>query len=237
MTNQDLICNPFAGTGFEVEGIGRGGFGAVLGHAGMGKTALLVQLAMSSMIRGTNVLHISLNDPVRKVSLWYEELVNKLTENCEGTVRREIAQSVQQKRFIMTFRVDSFNVPKLEERLADLVVQKIFKPDLMIVDGLQCDERQKDTLSCLKYMAKKDGLTVWFAVHVHRHEGLGEDGLPVSFVPVADLFDFVMELKSTSFGVGVRVLKGETPIAINCMNMDPSTLLIKGPGLLQNDRS
>ena len=45
----------------------QGGFGAVLARAGVGKTALLVQLALNTMLRDKNVLHISLNDPVNKV--------------------------------------------------------------------------------------------------------------------------------------------------------------------------
>ena len=55
-----------------------GGFGAVLAHAGVGKTALLVQLALNSMLRSRNVLHVSLNDPVNKVNLWYSELFHHL---------------------------------------------------------------------------------------------------------------------------------------------------------------
>ena len=44
-----------------------GGLGAVIARAGVGKTAILVQLALNTLLKGKNVLHISLNDPVKKV--------------------------------------------------------------------------------------------------------------------------------------------------------------------------
>jgi ATP/maltotriose-dependent transcriptional regulator MalT len=42
----------------------------VLAPAGVGKTAFLVQLALNAMLQEKNVLHISLDEPVTKVSLW-----------------------------------------------------------------------------------------------------------------------------------------------------------------------
>ena len=74
-----ILRNPLRQLGFETEEIlPVGGFGAVLAHAGVGKTALLVQLAINSMLRNRKVLHISLNDPVNKVNLWYNELFHHL---------------------------------------------------------------------------------------------------------------------------------------------------------------
>ena len=45
-------------------------------------------------------------------------------------------EKIQPYRFIMTFKVESFSVPKLEERLTDLMEQNIFKPHTVIIDGL-----------------------------------------------------------------------------------------------------
>jgi len=65
----------------ETEGLpSEGGFGAVLARAGVGKTAFLVQLALNHLLRDINVLHISLDDPVNKVSLWYKEVFQHLTK-------------------------------------------------------------------------------------------------------------------------------------------------------------
>ncbi len=128
----------------------------------------------------------------------------------------------------MTFRVESFTVPKLEERLNDLTEQGIFKPEMMIIDGLHCDESLRPDLIDLKALAAKNGMHVWFTVHTHRHEKPGQDGLPASFSPVADLFDLVLELQTGTCGCPHQTAPGrgiQTPAAD--LLLDPSTMLIK----------
>ena len=70
MLKKDLILrNPLRVMGYENDDIlSTGQFGAVLARAGVGKTAFLVQLSLNALLRGKNVLHISLEDPVNKVS-------------------------------------------------------------------------------------------------------------------------------------------------------------------------
>jgi hypothetical protein len=233
MLKQELILrNPLRQLGFETEDIlPAGGFGAVLAHAGVGKTALLVQLAMNGMLRNRNVLHISLNDPVNKVNLWYSELFQHLAGGGdEGKQITRLWESVLPHRFIMTFRVESFTVPKLEERLSDLTEQGIFTPAMMIIDGLHVDESLRTDLDDLKALAARNGIHVWFTVHTHRHELPGADGLPASFSAVAGLFDLVLELRPEHADVHIKLLrgKGATP-AGPALLLDPSTMLIKDP--------
>jgi KaiC/GvpD/RAD55 family RecA-like ATPase len=230
MLKQELILrNPLAHLGFETEDIlAAGGFGAVLAHAGVGKTALLVQLALNSMLRNQNVLHVSLNDPVNKVTLWYGELFHHLADQYEATQIKKLWDSMLPHRFIMTFRVESFSVPRLEERLNDLTEQGIFKPKMMIIDGLHCDTPTRPALVALKALAVKNGLHVWFTVHTHRQEKPGNDGFPASFSPVADLFDLVLELQTEHANVHIKPLRGAAPTdPAAVLLLDPSTMLIK----------
>ncbi|MFH2120945.1 MAG: AAA family ATPase [Pseudomonadota bacterium] len=230
MLKNDLILrNPLRQLGFETEDIlPAGALGAVLAHAGVGKTALLVQMALNGMLRSRNVLHISLNDPVNKVNLWYHELFQHLAGRYEGAQVSSLWESVLPHRFIMTFRVETFTVPKLEERLSDLTEQGIFSPTMMIIDGLYFDESRRSDLNDLKAIAVKNGIHIWFTVHTHRHESLGLDGLPESFSAVAGLFDLVLELQPERADVHIKLLrgKGSNP-AGSALLLDPSTMLIK----------
>jgi hypothetical protein len=230
MIKQDLILrNPLRHLGFETEDILQdGGFGAVLAHAGVGKTALLVQLALNAMLRGRNVLHVSLHDPVNKVTLWYGELFNHLASRYQGAQASKLWDTVLPHRFIMTFRVESFTVPKLEERLNDITEQGIFKPEMIIVDGFHFDAPMRPALVALKTLAGRHGMRVWFTVHTHSHEKPGLDGLPPSFLPLADLFELILELQSEHANVHIKLIKGiasSSPAAD--LLLDPSTMLIK----------
>lgn len=230
MLKKELILrNPLMHLGFETEDIlPAGGFGAVLAYAGVGKTALLVQMALNGMLRNRHVLHISLNDPVNKVTLWYGELFNHLAGQYEGAQIKQLWDSILPYRFIMTFRVESFSVPKLEERMNDLTEQGIFKPEMMIIDGLHCDAAQRPSLLALKALAGKNGMHIWFTVHTHRHEKPGQDGLPAYFTPVADLFDLVLELQTEHADINIKPLKGAASAKPeSALLLDPSTMLIK----------
>jgi hypothetical protein len=200
--------NPLRLMGHESKDIlTQGQFGALLARAGVGKTALLVQLSLNSLLRGSNVLHISLQDPVNKVSLWYREVFSRISQQYDINQIEPLWDSVLPHRFIMTFRVEGFTVPKLEERLTDLMEQDIFIPQMMLIDGLPFDDRVQDSLAELKALAQKYGLHAWFTVRTHRHEEPGPGGIPVQLHPVEDLFEVAIQLVPEGKQVYVKTLK------------------------------
>lgn len=230
MSNIDIILNnPFKAMGYDNEDIiPEGGFGAVLARAGVGKTAFLVQLALRALIRNKNVLHVSLNDPVNKISLWYKEVFNNLAKQHNIKQSNQLWEVMLPHRFIMTFKAEGFSVPTLEERMTDLSEQNIFSPQIVIIDGFLFDESAQKSLSALKAIARKLSLHVWFAMRTHRHEEPASDGMPVPFSNVSDLFDTVIQLQPKGKEIHVFSLKGGTSTSdFSELCLDPSTMLIK----------
>ncbi len=232
MLKNDLILrNPLRLMGRENEAImPEGGFGAVMARAGVGKTALIVQVALNTMLQDKNVLHVSLDDPVEKVSLWYQEVFGALTHQYHVRQLKELWESIQINRFIMTFKVDRFSVPKLGERVKDLTEQQIFNPHMVIIDGLPFDEQLRAPLEGLKEFSLKNRLHLWFTVTTHRHEAPGASGLPIQLEPVADLFDCAIQLQPEGKTIHIRCLKGADGHAQGADQvLDPSTMLIQEP--------
>jgi hypothetical protein len=232
MLKNDLILrNPLRLMGHENEAIvPQGGFGAVLARAGVGKTALIVQVALNTMLQQKNVLHVSLNDPVDKVNLWYQEVLTSLANQYHVRQIKELWESIQMHRFIMTFKVEGFSVPKLEERVKDLTEQQIFNPHMVIIDGLPFDESLRTPLEGLKSFSENHRLHLWFTVTTHRHETPDVEGLPVQLSGVADLFDAVIQLQPEGKKIHIRCLKGGPEDSEACDQLlDPSTMLIQDP--------
>ncbi len=230
MIKKEMIYrNPLVNLGYDNEDIlPVGGFGAVLAHAGVGKTALLVQLALNGMLRENSIMHVSLNDAVSKVDLWYQELFHDIAEKFGIAEINEYWDKIQPYRFIMTFKVEGFSAPKLEERLTDLMEQNIFKPHTVIIDGYKFDDAGRGQLVQLKELAQKYSMCLWFTVHTHRHEPPQENGLPLSFLHVADLFDVIVQLATRGEEVYIKSLKGKSNAsAKNDLLLDPETMLIK----------
>jgi len=203
MLKKDLILrNPLRLLGYETDDIlPKGGFGAVLARAGVGKTSLLVQLALNTLLRSKNVLHISLVDSVKKVNLRYEEVFKNITNQYHLEKTDELWESILPHRFIMTFKVEGFSVPKLEERLSDLTEQGIFFPDMVLIDGLPFDGESRQPRP---------------------------NGMPSPLIDISDLFDIAIHLKPEGDEIHVKALRGgfsdtDRPLLF----LDPSTMLIK----------
>ena len=175
-----------------------GGLGAVVARAGVGKTALLVQLALNSLLKGDNALHVSLGDPVRKVSLWYKEVFNNIGTQYQIEKIDDLWNELLPQRFIMTFNIDGFSVPRLDERLTELADQNIFHPQMILIDGLPFNDEEPDS-----------------------------DGMPIQIGEFADLLDVVVKLEPKESNIKLNVLKGSGAISSQNLSLDPATMLIK----------
>lgn len=228
MKHDLLIRNPLRQLGLETEEIlSEGGFGAVLARAGLGKTAFTVQIALHAMLRGRHVLHISLDDPVDKVSLWYREAFQRLSAQHQTKLAGSLWEELLRHRFIMTFKVEGFSVPKLRERLTDLTQQQIFQPHVMIVDGLPFDPNIGGALGELKTLSREMALRSWFTVRTHRHEAPGASGFPPQLESCHELFEVALQLLPEGDKIHILQLKGGPGTPRNTpLRFDPATMLI-----------
>jgi hypothetical protein len=231
MKNDLILRNPLRAMGFESEDIlPAGGFGAVLARAGVGKTAFLVQLAINALLRGKNVLHISLSDPVRKVSLWYEEVFSVLSRQYGVAQSDHLWESLLPHRFIMTFKAERFSVATLEERMTDLMEQAIFMPQVVIIDGFDMAPSSFNALTDLKSLADTHAMRVWFTVRTHRHPESGAVSSQLPVDSIRHLFNVMIQLLPEGKLIHVRSLdsEGDAPLTTPLV-LDPATMMIVEP--------
>lgn len=225
-----MLRNPFRLLGEKAgQHLESGQLGAVLARAGVGKTAFLVQLALNGLLRDQKVLHISINDPVNKVTLWYDEVFRHITDQYQdqASSAQEIWESIVPHRFVMTFKVEGFSVPKLQERLTDLTTQNIFSPDIVIIDGLPLDGRDTEILKELKELSTSGGYPIWLTVLTHRHDEKDSSGLPVKLSGALEYFDAVIQLQPEKDKIHVRAVKGTAEIKPGkFILLDPESHLI-----------
>lgn len=205
-----------------------GGLGAVVARAGVGKTALLVQLSLNSLLKGDKALHISLGDPVRKVSLWYKEVFNNIGVQYQIEKIDNLWNELLPQRFIMTFNIDGFSVPRLNERLTELADQNIFIPQMILIDGLPFNEEiLRSDLQALKELSEKFNSHIWFTVRSHRHEEPDDNGIPIQIGDFTDLIDVIVKLEPQDNDIKLNVLKGSKSFSTKNLALDPATMLIK----------
>ncbi len=173
--------------------ISEGGMGAVVGRAGIGKTPLIVQLALHAIIKNNNVLHVSLSQSVQKTVLWYNEICSRLAEQFPALTDASL-EPFFRHRFIMTLKGTDFSVDNLQGRIRELQEQDVFSPAYLVIDGLSSGIFQRDQADELKMLGRTMNLGIWVAVGAHREEDRDKHDRPASISEVADLFDAVWEL-------------------------------------------
>lgn len=223
--NRIDLDNPLLELGFGSEDIvPTGQLGAICARAGIGKTSFLVQLGIYAMARGKKVLHISLDEPVTKINLWYSEVFAPMASRNRVPLANQAWETILPNRLIMTLQLDGFTVPRLEERLADLIEQNIFRPDTLVIDGLPF-KTERIILEDLKALAERMGMNTWFTVTTHRHEDPLPDGMPPQLDGVQDLFGTVIQMVPEQEVVRLNILKGDAKPS-SSVYVDPVTKLI-----------
>ena len=136
MGKKNLVMNnPLRVLGIEKKVQESGaGMGLVMARAGLGKTAILVQIALDSMLWGDKVLHVSIGEGIDKTKAWYDDILALMTAEEKSESMQVTVTEIMQKRMIMTFKESNFSQAKLEEILDDLVQQNIYKPVCLIID-------------------------------------------------------------------------------------------------------
>lgn len=231
MIQKELILkDPLGFLGFDQDKKGgRGEFGAVASRAGVGKTAFLVQIAISNLLRDKRVLHVSLKDPVDKVQLWYQELFYHLTRSHDPAASRHLLESLLTRRFIMTFETESFDFEKLISRMESLKSQRIFTPQMLILDGLSADAPIGPGLARLKSHAVAENLTMWFSIRTHRHQTEGAATIlgRMCGEEHPDLFDMIIHLLPENDHILVKRVDKNGGATHPALILDPSSMMIK----------
>ncbi|MEA3386125.1 MAG: cytoplasmic protein [Thermodesulfobacteriota bacterium] len=188
--------------------LGEGQCGAILARAGEGKTSFLMYLALDSLLSGKNVLHICLGQPIKKVCLWYEEVLHRISDQYELNNTNVMWETILPHRFIMTFNIEDFSVKRLEERLNDLTEQGIFFPQIVLLDGLPFDKTDQVSLSKLKALAEEHSFPAWFTVMIHREDNIEQpDNIPSTISHMSNLFEVIVQLKPAGREINVQVIR------------------------------
>ena len=226
--NELINSNPLRLLGLDKKAEeGKQSLGLVMSRAGLGKTAILVQIALDSMLRGNKVLHVSIGESIEKTRDRYDEILSLMIREND----RSAVEEVGRNRMIMTFKEDVFSRAVLEERLKDLIHQDIFKPDCLIIDGYDFDGNGRQAMEELKQLMADLGIAIiWFSAISHRDDSrVSADGVPAPCHTIDDLFEVILLIRPE-----YKVMKLDILRCAYCevepgtiLTLDPSTMLIQ----------
>jgi len=208
--------------------LGPGNLGVLVARAGVGKTACLIHIAFDKIFRKEKLVHISLEEGPEKVASYYNVIYSDLLKALRMDDDEEYRFLMERNRMILAYLNQSFDLARLEASLKNLAERLDFKPDTLIIDGLDFENAGRPVLEELKKMAGEFGVEIWLSALSHRHiSEVNERGIPYPCHELDDLLSIVIQLQPERSGILLRLLKDHDRYQIpeNSIGLDPNTFL------------
>lgn len=237
MLKTDLIAkNPMGAFNRDAEGNDVARMGLVVARPGLGKTAILVQIALDGILRGKQVVHVSIGQNIEKTKAWYDDILRDISAHAKHDDMEDLKLAVSRNRLIMTFNASAFSRPKLEERLNDMIYQDIFRPCCVVIDGFDFTQVDRQMLEDMRDLQREANMSIWFSGVIQRDgqgSAIASQVIPPPCDAVGDLFDTVILLHPESGDenkIFLNVLKDTTNRVSpgKSLRLDPTTMVVWG---------
>jgi KaiC/GvpD/RAD55 family RecA-like ATPase len=211
------------------KGLGPGNLGVLVARAGVGKTACLIHIALDRIFRQGKIVHVSLEEGPEKVTSYYNVIYSDLVKALNIVdYYDENRLIIDRSRMILAYLNQSFDLDRLRINLNNLKEKLEFKPDAMILDGLNFEKAERPIFEGLKQIAEQFEFEIWLSALSHRHiSEANERGVTYPVHQIDDLFSIIIQVQSESSGVFLRLLKDHDNQEISdvSVKLDPNTFL------------
>ena len=201
-------------------GLKEGGLGLVTSKKGLGKTSVLVQFGMDTLLKDEQLVHVTFDLHSSNVISWYDGIFAEIAKKSAGN-SAELKTDVVSKRTILNFSLDNFSVTKVVNTLKALSAAGIAVKGV-VMDGIDFTKVSEDDVKAVADYAQSEKVTVWTSAT--------SEGAKLADVVPANLekyFDVVINLAQTGSNVAVDVLKlGDKKDVESGLKLDSNTLLI-----------
>jgi len=215
-------------------GLKAGEIGIIASPNGVGKTSVLVQLALDRLLQGKKVIHVSFTQHVQYVPVWYEDIFSEFVSRKNLENASDIKNDLVKNRVLMNFSQDGLSKTQIVKSLRAMIIEGGFKADSIIIDGFDFFRTDKENslkanIECVKTFATEMGVSVWYSCSV-KDEGqqYDKENIPLVIGDFADLIDVVIVLQPKPDHIELSISKDRNSVISKSMAMrlDPKTLLI-----------
>jgi KaiC/GvpD/RAD55 family RecA-like ATPase len=217
-------------------GLKVGEVGVIASPSGIGKTSVLVQIALDKLLQEKKVIHVSFTQHTGYVLAWYEDIFDEFIKKKNLENIREVKDEIVKNRVLMNFSQDGVTGDQVLRSLRAMIVEGGFKAECLIIDGFDFSRMDRERISKVKDFAKELDLEVWYSCTVPAENdkaGFGlytKQNIPVLLKDFVDLIDSVVVLEPKGDHIEFSVSKDRdvyNPPAM-ALKLDPKTLLIQG---------
>jgi RecA-family ATPase len=209
-------------------GLKAGEIGVIASENGVGKTSVLVQLALDKLFQGKKVIHVSFTQDTQYVPLWYEDIFNEFINRKNITNASEVKNDLVKNRVLMNFNQDGVTKAQILKSLQAMIIEGGFKADSIIIDGFNFSRAEKECIAAVKTFATELGVSVWYSCSIKEGEQNNKDDIPQALSDFSEYTDVIIALLPKPDHVELSISKDRNSLISKSMSMklDPKTLLI-----------
>jgi KaiC/GvpD/RAD55 family RecA-like ATPase len=210
-------------------GLKPGEMGVIASPSGIGKTSVLVQIALDKLLQGEKVIHVSFTRHTDHVLAWYEDIFDEFIRKKSLEHEQDVKDDIVKNRVLMKFTQEGVSTEQIVRSLGALIKDGGFSAGVIIIDGLDFSLVKENHIAPIKSFAADMGLSVWYSCNV-TGEGLLYDqrNVPLVIKDFADLFAVIIVLEQKSDHIALTVSRDRDAYNPEHMELklDPKTLLI-----------
>jgi molybdopterin-guanine dinucleotide biosynthesis protein len=197
-----------------------GELGIVASKRGVGKTSVLVQIAIDCMLQNKAVVHISFNQQASYVMEWYEDIFAEIAQQKNLGDVSDVKNEFAKHRVILNFNQEVITIEKMAKTLRALASSGI-NQDYVIIDGLNFNKLDDDDLKKLKEFAAADGNSIWCSYDIET----SDDVVPAKVADQADILTIVSSKQGEILLEMTKLRDSNSPNVT--AKLDSKTLLIQ----------
>ncbi len=182
-------------------GLQAGEVGILSSKKGLGKTAILVQIALDMLLQEKQVVHVSFTQNASHVITWYEDIFDEMSKKKNLADSDDVKNDLIRKRVILNLHQDSSSMSHIATTLKALSTGSI-NPSCLIIDGIDFSLVTAEDLKVLKSYAKGANLAIWTSCNSEDANALA--GINAD---VASEIEVAVHLEQKSDGMDLRVMK------------------------------
>jgi KaiC/GvpD/RAD55 family RecA-like ATPase len=229
MTTEDLIQrSPIRIFEQSIHGGLNGGeIGIIAAPNGIGKTSVLVQIALYKLLQSHKVIHVSFVQHADHVLSWYEDIFDEFTKKKSLEHANEVKNSLVKNRVLMNFNQEGMTHEQILKSLRSLIIEGGFKAEALIIDGFDFSLAHEELLKAVKQFGTELDVSVWYSCSI-REGAYNNRKIPLVIKDYVDVIDVVITLEQKFSHIELSVSKDRNVYnpSSAALKLDPKTLLV-----------
>ena len=207
-------------------GLKAGEIGVIASPSGIGKTSVLVQIALDKLLQNQKIIHISFAQHNSYVLSWYENIFEEFINRKEIENLADIKDELVKNRVLMHFNQSVMKGEQILTSIKAMIKDGGFMAQSLIIDGFDFSKIDCEHLAKVKAFAQELGLSIWYSCNVQ--DGLSNGNIPSVLKNYLDLVEVIITLEPKQDHIMLSISKNRETIQSEppTLRLNPQSLLI-----------